>query len=280
MVVREVYQRRRMKLFRHAAWSRNPGLLDPSFAPIAWRKVRHCLRDAIAVCLLPEEIQIVSGGWDANDVYRATGSLLGKLDLAAPGVFWWEHGPSVHAITSPTELLDQVREVLVAPVVYGLAERPLAWLWSNYRDLVGATEAPWTARFGLDEALAGSGSFAERLMRVVDGDAGVEAARRMIRPDAEAMKRVGLVDALAASAAVHRSEPKAVRARGAVRDTFIALGAELGFAPEVTAKVAGVTRATVLRSAHRAASEATFLCLAEPSLRAPIQAAADELGVR
>jgi hypothetical protein len=124
-----------------------PGLWPlRSFEPNAWmwRALRRAFPRALDVALMPNGLHLTIASNDARQLAQRLASVLRGFTRR------YGHGQRLfEPVPQPAELPDRLhrwrtsRYVPLNPCRAGLARDPLEWIWSTYRDVLGATADPW-----------------------------------------------------------------------------------------------------------------------------------------
>jgi len=220
-----------------------PLLDDPALASRVWSGLRRGFSRALMTTLMRDHVHVIGDG-DDPDVMRR------RMARALAGATWgrgrglWDPVPPPDLIREP-KLARAVRYVALNPCRKGLVGDPLEWLWSSYRDLLGAAMDPWidgnrlASRLGWDFE-----GFQARFHRYVSADHTVsrDGTQLPVPAPPEAMPVRGLDSLVLAVASALRCPPDAVRKRGPARSMFLALAVSQGWRdPRVLSEVCGIT---------------------------------------
>lgn len=244
-----------------------------------WHALRRLWPDALAACLMRDHAHLIAEVRD-DDRRRLT-TLLGNYTrrFGFPRGHWLPVDEPV-PIRHRTMLGLSVRYVVLNPCRSRHCRDPLAWRWSTHREVVGAVARPWVSAARLAHAIGRPATgFVEQHHRFVSGDPHVSVASTPPPrvTDTRAVADVPLERIALAAAAAFRVEPDAIKQRGPVRATFIALAAHQGWRDRhALMHAAGCSRATVGRllaaPCEPAALDAARVCLGDDRLLFPLGA--------
>lgn len=217
----------------------------------AWSRLRHHWPRVLACVLMGNHLHLVASGVPEDEQARL-GRVVSQLRE-------WRTSPRPSVELIPDHRVARViRYVLLNPVRAGLCERPADWLYSTQRDLLGAVCDPWVSWDALQ------GWSAARWCAWL-GDSVPAPVEAVDWP------RLPLSRLAVASAAAHRQRVDAVRRRGPVRATFVALCWHQGWRnATVVARAAGLHPSNVRRAwGRRDVPLAARVCLASEALSRP-----------
>ncbi len=209
--------------------------LEHEAAEWMWTNLRRIFPRVAAAVLMPDHIHVL-----AVDVrpevakHRVTRLLAGRARVGAlrAGTYSWTEVPEPRVIPNSKHLARQVRYVALNPCRDRLADDPLEWLWSTYRDVHGATVDPWITGAQLARLLwrPWGKSWAGKHHRYVSSDPDVRVEGTPLpQPASSASATAHSLDDIAeASLAATRSRPGALRLRSPARKLFLHLARELG----------------------------------------------------
>jgi len=175
-------------------------------------------------------------------------------------------------IRDPGKIARNVRYIALNPCRARLVDDPLRWLFSTFRDIVGASADPWVTPSRLADALGRPRvGFARRHHAYVTGDPTVAPAARRMPVLGEV--RDGTLPAVleAARAASRRIGPL----DPATAALFLAASRRLRYPVRMPVAHLGLKERTAYDWSRRpteAAVDAVLLTLAAPRLRAPADA--------
>jgi hypothetical protein len=124
--------------------SRVDGLCDAPLAAKLWAALRRAFPDALACVLMPNHVHLVvaePSAEVARDKMRAIVSGMRRADGGRQVV--WERVALPSVVPDVHHLRRLVRYIALNPSRLGLVRDPLEWVWSTYRDVVGAFVDPW-----------------------------------------------------------------------------------------------------------------------------------------
>jgi len=235
-------------LVAHMGFGRKD-LADPVVAGRVWDGMRRVFPDALSALVMPDHVHLTDET-EAPD--RARKDLARVLSRATYGMGrrLWLPVPAPEVIRED-RLRTVLRYVLLNPCRKGLTDDPVQWIWSTYRDVLGAVARPWVdpgrlaRRLGEREA-----GFELRFHRYVTADGRVsEEARQGFRPATSAtIPSRSLEEIALAAGASLRCSPDEIRRRGSARQAFLALARAQGWKDsEVLAEACGVTPRAIRR---------------------------------
>ncbi len=237
-----------------------------------WLGLRRAFPDVIAAVLMPDHIHLLI-------IALAAGLARGRLSRCLAGFSWgrgrhlWQEIPEPELVRGRKKMRRTWRYIALNPCREGLADDPLAWTWSTYRDAMGAAVDPWITlaalRSGCRDPLFAS---PPRVQAYVSADPSVDVAGTPlpIAPEPSAIPSCSL-DAVAAAVAGALRTPwiEALRMPQG-RRLFVALAQRQGWHDAAhLAQVLGVRKRTIrtLRNQSPGGLEAAALCLGDPRLR-------------
>lgn len=163
-------------LTAHAVPGQKP-LLDPEAAWWLMWHLRLSFPIAVAACLMPDHLHLLTVCADLHLAQTRLARLLGYLAVRAGVRRLFERVPDAQVIVSGRHLERQVRYVHLNPCRAKLASDPLCWPWSTHRGVVGAELDPWVPPERLAEALGRPRrNFEAMFHRYVSGDPSVDIA--------------------------------------------------------------------------------------------------------
>jgi hypothetical protein len=166
--------------------------------------------------------------------------------------------------------------VWLNPTRDGLVDDPLAWLWSSYRDVIGAVVDPWITSTRLARALdQPARGFNERLHAYVSSDPSVAVKGTTFPVEASPSRfpRVSLARIQAAACVAHRAPREDTGRRTAARTSFLDLARACGFRDHGAIIDAATVSSDTIRRRARAdadAPAAAWLCLGDTRLTQPM----------
>jgi hypothetical protein len=146
---------------------------DPTVAGQLWRSLRASFPGALAACLMPDHVHLLTRARDAASERRRLSHLLGAFTRVRHTRNGFRTADPVE-IPNVAHLRRQARYVHLNPSRDRLADDPLAYPWSTHRGVIGAEVDPWVTAERLAQALEYSPvGFAERFHAYVSGDPSV-----------------------------------------------------------------------------------------------------------
>jgi hypothetical protein len=264
-----------MRIVHLTARLRKPlcGRIERRYAAWLWTHLRRAFPQALAVMFMPNHVHLLVVV-DAAD--RAHERFLKVLAAFARQVPWprpvWEPIPPAQCVGDPEHVNRSVRYIALNPARRKLVDDPLAWYWSSYRDVVGATADPWITFERLRRFLPREMRTVEALHAFVSADSRTRvegtpppyAARDVVvatRPLGEILRAATLAT---------RASTKHHQRRGPTRDTFVWLASTQGWndtallAEVCAAAPSTITR--ILREPIPKGLDAARLCLGDDRL--------------
>jgi hypothetical protein len=247
-----------------------------------WTRMRAAFPQAIAVTLMPDHPHLLLACEDPEAARARLARLLGQFGRSFGIRGQVSLVPAAEPIRDGSVLARQVRYVALNPCRKQLATCPLAWQWSTHRDIVGAIVDPWVSAARLAGALgASSRGFAIRHHGYVSADphAHVEGTPFPSPAPSTNMCSHTLRSIAEAVAATTRRPVAALRRRGVMRATFVALAIDQGWKQTAQlAEICGCCQLTIRNLAadvNPSTLAAAKLCLGDARLgRMPTRAVA------
>jgi hypothetical protein len=244
------------------------------FEPCAWlwERLRRSFPSVLSCVLMPDGLHlVVRCDKPADAHHRLVAVLRGFTRRYGNGQRLFEPVPKPALVPNRLHQWRTSRYVPLNPSRAGYVKDPLAWLWSTYRDVLGATADPWVTAEQL--ALAHDRcrhGFEAVFHGYVSGDPTVALAGTPLPLPAAPTKlsRFPLEQILLASAATHRVQASTVLHQRQPRRLFVALARDQGWATPVIADACGLTMQGVRRiSVAPGALAGARLCLGDDRLR-------------
>jgi hypothetical protein len=216
-----------------------------------WTRFGNVFPDLIAAVLMPNHFHLITpiqSSQDAAQQMRKLCGLMGKTSQLTQMRRLWQPISAPVAISDRHHLRRQIRYVALNPCRKGLCADPLEWVWSTYRDLVGATtERPKLAACLAQILGEGGGSeqsFLVRFHAYVSGDPSVSVIGspfpQLAIPKGWASESIETI--LSASAASLRRLPGDVQKGGALRRLFVRFCFRHGWnQPALIAEICGMS---------------------------------------
>lgn len=236
-----------------------------------WSGLRRAFPASLSTMLMPDHIHLLEEGDDKELARR-------RLIRCLAGFAWgrgehlWQTVPMPEPVRDRKKLQRTVRYIALNPCRGGLADDPLDWTWSTYRDLVGATVDPWVTLPRLRSAVRGRVcSSLEAFHHYVSSDPSVDVAGsappRSAAPGAVPNCPIdSVLDAASCSMRITRRD---LRRSIPGRRLVVALARRQGWHDATAiAELLGVTDRAVRRLAGREAHgvPAAALCLGDTRL--------------
>jgi len=252
--------------------SRRLDLGDWQTAQRLWACLRRAFPVVLAVTLMLDHLHLVTWFGDVE------GARL-RLKRALAGCSWgrgtglWKEVEPPKVVVGQVKIKRDIRYVGLNPCRAGLARDPLEWMWSTYRDAMGASVDPWVTPRQLAPAMGYPlARFGEEFHGYISGDPSVAVdgtplpvAAVPCRPPEKMLAEVQR----AAVAAV-RGQMEDVRQPGPARELFVALAVEQGWDDAgILADICGISRRAVRRirvRERRLDTRSASLCLGDSRL--------------
>lgn len=202
-----------------------------SFARNFWVNLRRVFPVCYAVTLMGNHLHLVVEVDDVLAAWERFYRILGAL-VRGFGRRTWEAVPTFGPIPDAEEFSIAVRYVLLNPCRAYIVDDPVLWLWSSYRDVIGAVPDPWVSRKDLARLMGKSDTeFLPWFHRYVTA---YERTSREGTPMPVAAQpcvqiQYSLQKIQHASAAALRQDPLEIHRRGKTRDLFLALANQQGW---------------------------------------------------
>lgn len=234
-------------------------LVDPVTAWWLMWRLRIAFPDALAACLMPDHLHLVTPGPSLAAVRARVARLLAVVTVKIGRQRLFERVPDPEPIANGQHLERLIRYVHLNPCRAKLAKDPLCWPWSTHRGLAGAEADPWIDAAALAAVLGRPRrDFAQWLHGYVSSDPSVvvegtappasSEERQLATVPIEAVRRAALAATPWSPPCLRRKLVVQLALHQAWRD------------PEAIARAAGITP----RSARRLMGEP----IDEPALRA------------
>ena len=255
--------------------------LEPlaSFEPSAWlwASLRRAFPTALDCVLMPNGLHLVDETADP-EVGRAklSARLRGFTRRYGRGRRLWEPVPPATEVPDRLHQRRTSRYLALNPSRAELVVDPLQWLWSTYRDVMGASAEPWVTAGRLASALRlPRADFERSHHEYVSSDPTVAVAGTPA-PQPAPPTRVAcfpLQRIQLAAAAAYRQPPARVFRHPRPRRLFVVLARDQGWPVNLVALACGLTpqavRKVVVAPQVLAAGR---LCLGDDRLLAPVRA--------
>jgi hypothetical protein len=189
----------------------------------------------------------------------------------------WQHLPEPRIVPNVNYLDRTVRYIALNPCRDGICEDPLIWMWSTYRDVIGATVETQNSAVRLANALGDSrGNFVARLHFRVTSDLSVKLIGTPLpkRAIPQGWTEYSIMSVLAAAAASLRVLPTEVTEQKPLRRLFLHLAKRYAWnQTSLLARICQINPRTVREIWSQnppPGIEAAELCLGDVRLRAGI----------
>lgn len=248
--------------------------LDFEVARWTWTALHHRFPAAVSAVLMPNHLHLILPSEGSQKALRTLSGILGGVSKKQGISHLWQPIPPPSPVPDVHHLRRQIRYVALNPCRKRLCRDPLEWVWSSYRDLMGAAADNWIDLGRTSSALSDRRSdFRVRFHNYVSGDPAVQVSGTPIPRAAEStpFAAQSILDILSASAAALRLHPRDVERRTKLRPLFIHLAARQGWnRPAVLGEICDLTPRAVqyiLNASAPAGLDAAALCLGDPRLR-------------
>ncbi len=248
-------------------------LADPTSARWLWLRLRRAFSHALATCLMPQHVHIVTPALGARAAAARLGQALSGHSRHLGSTHIWQPVPPARIIPNDDHLLRALRYVHLNPCREKecVCSDPLEWPYSTHRGVIGAEIDPWVsaerlgAWFGRHPANVPAWFHA-----YVSGDPSVAVAGTPLPRPAQpcTLQRHPLADIVVAAEAATPWSSLPER-----RQVFVWLAYSCGWTNAVeNARALGVHPHTIRRLARNAPNPAhlapALLCLGDARLRA------------
>lgn len=241
-------------------------------AQSVWHSFEKLFPQLVAAVLMPNHLHLILPGGDKPKIRNVLEGVLGSICKNYHLSKVWQTIPEPSIIPDLKHLRRNVRYVALNPCRQKLCSDPLEWLWSSYRDVMGATVNKRDQSLAKIFGELGVG-FASRFHAYVSADPTVQVEGtpfpQKAPPKARPTESIGEI--LFASAAAFRAHPSAVLKAGRVRSIFIHLAHRQGwYRPKVLAEICNISPRAVLYIVKRkppSGMDAAVLCLGDRRLR-------------
>lgn len=231
-----------------------------------WEGMRRGFPDALAGMVMLDHVHVVDEREDEDEARRKLARVLSRATYGR-GERLWLPVPQPDVVRE-AKLRRVVRYVMLNPCRKGLTDDPAEWVWSTYRDVMGAAAEPWVDARRLARRLGEREvGFEERFRRYVTTDGRVgEAARKpyVAALPVEAPTH-GLEEIAIAVAASLRCSPEEIRRKGLARQASLELARSQGWSGgQALADACGVTTRAIRKGAAGVdddVSRAGLVCL-------------------
>ncbi len=192
-----------------------------------WPRLRRAFPDALAACILPNGVQLVHLGneprWMTRRLNRLMGQLGRRFSVRGRCADTWVQRP----LTSNAAILQAIQQVIASPCREKLVDEPASWVFSTYRDLLGAVVSPWVSPARLANWVPISHLSTRALAGVNSKNThhGLPPDRNalLLPAPAAATTEPRLTFLATAAAAATRQTPAQIRQRGSTRNIFVRL---------------------------------------------------------
>ena len=216
-----------------------------------WPRLARCFPFALGAVLMPDHLHVIAFTEDPERARADLARLLGWHGRLFAGGPAWQSPPPPQPIADLQKLRRQLRYVALNPCRAGLADDPLAWLWSTHREVFGAVVEPWVRATDLAAHLLDDRPrFSDRWHRYVSADPSVDVSGSPPPRPATAtdLPLLPLCDIWLAAAVALRLPPAEVSRRGPARHLFVLLATAQGWAePRHLTRCCGASPRTIRR---------------------------------
>jgi len=252
---------------------------DFEIARWMWTRIAERFPEAVSVVLMPNHIHLLlpkEGNSHSNvptNVPNTFGNLLGSLTKRMKKQALWQPIPAPTLISDRMKLRRQIRYLALNPCRNNLCSDPVAWYWSTYREILGASVEGLKRREQIIKILGESErNFLVRFHAYVSGDPSVEVRGTPLPKSSEPrvlpFYSIGAI--LEASAAAFRILPTEIQTNSLCRSLFIHLAYRYGWRkPTLLGQICGLSKTGVHRAFTQTSPlgiEAAELCLGDSRL--------------
>lgn len=195
-----------------------------------WPTLKDLFPDALGAVLMPNHMHLILPSHiEVQQIHGILGVMSKKLRIPA----LWQPIKEVETIPDRLHLRRIVRYIALNPCRGKLCSDPLEWIWSTYRDVMGASVNPWVDDLRLSKALGETArGFRVRFHAYVSGDPSVSINGTQF-PHAALPKKMaeeGIREILLSCAAALRVSPEEVKIKNSeLRKYFIHLAYRQGW---------------------------------------------------
>lgn len=246
---------------------------DFESARSVWVQLPGLFPDALMAVLMPNHLHLILPR--SEKTYSKLVGVMGSISKKHGIPALWQPIPPTKEILDLKHLRRQLRYVALNPCRNNLARDPLEWVWSTYRDGVGASAKPWVKTAHIAQVLKeAERGFSVRFHDYVSGDPSV-AVEGTSYPKAH-VKSVyaseSIVNILSAAAATLRAPASEVRQRRSeLRQLFVHFAWQQGW---IQTKLLSQICDTSTRAIHQILEKpeppgmnAALMCLGDVRLR-------------
>ncbi len=259
---------------------------DFQTASAVWNALRENFPDALAAILMPNHLHLILPAKTESKTRRRFAGIMGPVSKSCEVSGLWQPMPPPAQIPDRLHLRRQIRYVALNPCRSDLCSDPLEWIWSTYRDVMGATVNPWVNAETIVEVLnERQKGFAVRFHAYVSGDPSVaiEGTKPPVAATSKPWPFESIGEILYAAAATLQVPPSQVQNRSALRDLFVQLAFRQGWrqVPALAQTCRTTTRAIhyiLEKPPNASALSAAALCLGDERLRKEFRSMKVDLG--
>lgn len=190
----------------------------------AWILLSRHFPDALAATLMPNHLHLIIPHQSPEGTLCKLAGLMGVISKKQRIPRLWQPIAEPVAIHDRLNLKRQIRYVALNPCRAQLCSDPLMWIWSTYRDVMGAAAVPWGNAKRLAIATGESEiGFRIRFHAYVSGDPSVAVAGTPFPKSAPArtLAQEGIREILEAAAAALRAPVSDVQKTSELRKLFV-----------------------------------------------------------
>lgn len=238
-----------------------------------WERLDAHFPATIARAIMPNHPHVLAKVDDAAEAAHRLARICGQLQrrIGVPGLF--EPVPPAEVV-EPGKVSRAARYIELNPCRSGFVLHPAEWLWTSLRDVVGASTP------SVDQALHRrlTRSSRDAWLEYVTRDDRVSDRRALVDPvlACRTIPAFGLESVAAAVVAATRRPPTDIRARGSMRDLFLAAALDQGITDTgLIARICDCSPRAVQAARHRnppTGLAAVRQCLADARLLVPTAA--------
>jgi hypothetical protein len=238
----------------------------------AWDLLRGYFPNALAAVLMPNHVHLIlDRKTEARDRLRLS-CFKGAMSKRLRNRRLWQRTSEPSLVPDRHHLRRQIRYVALNPCRKRLCADPTEWIWSTYRDLIGASAHPWVDRAAVVRTLGERESgFAVRFHEYVSGDPSVAVGGTRLPTLSTKQMNPSLEDILESSAAALRVPTSEVTQRGELRTLFLHMALLHGWSrPALLSTMCGITTRAIQNVSKQhppRGVDAALLCLSDARLR-------------
>ncbi|MCR9165307.1 MAG: hypothetical protein NXI35_31810, partial [bacterium] len=192
-----------------------------------WVRLEALFPGLVAAAIMPNHPHVLAEVADPDEARRRLARTCGQLQRQLRADDLFEPLPPPELV-EPSKIPRVARYIELNPSRAGLVMHPAEWLWSTFRDVAGTTV--WPALDLQHHARRTKARRRDAWLEYVERDDRVPDRRALGAPvpGERRLPAFGLETIAAAVLAATRARPSAMRARGPIRELFIAAAIDQG----------------------------------------------------